>query len=94
MSDMYELPGFLTVNEAMAQLKTGRTRLYRLLTEGKITARKHGSRTLIEVESVKAYTAGLPVASFHMAPEVKKGASEGLSGTVDSASVKSGRKPG
>lgn len=72
MSDTYQLPGFLTVNEAMAHLKTGRTRLYRLLTEGKLKARKHGSRTLIELESMKAYTASLPMASFHMAPEVKK----------------------
>jgi hypothetical protein len=32
-----------------------------LIAAGKIVARKEGSRTLVDVESLKAYYAGLPV---------------------------------
>jgi hypothetical protein len=35
--------------------------LSRLIAAGKIVARKEGSRALVDVESLKAYYAGLPV---------------------------------
>jgi excisionase family DNA binding protein len=49
--------------------------VYLLLADGKLTARKHGSRTLIDYASVKAYYAALPAktvsASIPNAPRRK-----------------------
>ena len=41
--------------------------LSRLIADGKIVARKEGSRTLVDVESLKAYYAGLPVNTVDVA---------------------------
>jgi excisionase family DNA binding protein len=68
MSIENQPPEFLSVNEAMAKAKLGRTKLYRLLSEGRITARKSGSRTLIEAESLAAWAKSLPVATFKNSP--------------------------
>ena len=38
-----------------------RTKLYELIKEGRILARKCGSRTLIDGDSLRAYLASLPV---------------------------------
>jgi hypothetical protein len=47
---------------AAAQLLSiSKRSLSRLIFAGKIIARKEGSRTLVDVESLKAYYAGLPV---------------------------------
>ena len=48
--------------QAAAQfLSISKRSLSRLIAAGKIVARKEGSRTLVDVESLKAYYAGLPV---------------------------------
>ncbi len=39
----------------------GNTKGYELIAEGKLVARKLGSRTMIETESLKAYVASLPL---------------------------------
>jgi excisionase family DNA binding protein len=46
---------------AFAVLGVGNTTGYKLIAEGKIVARKLGSRTMIETESLKAYVASLPL---------------------------------
>jgi hypothetical protein len=55
---------FLSVNDACTAACIGRTKLYSLLTEGHITARKMGTRTLIEASSLQKWAASLPVATF------------------------------
>lgn len=67
MSDENQPPEFLSVNEAMAKAKLGRTQLYKLLSQGKLTARKSGTRTLIEAASLTAWANSLPVAIFKKA---------------------------
>jgi excisionase family DNA binding protein len=48
--------------QAAAQLLSiSKRSLSRLIAAGKIVARKEGSRTLVDVESLKAYYTGLPV---------------------------------
>ena len=48
--------------QAAAQfLSISKRSLSRLIAAGKIVARKEGSRTLVDIESLKAYYAGLPV---------------------------------
>jgi hypothetical protein len=42
-------------------LSISKRSLSRLIAAGKIVAGKEGSRTLVDVESLKAYYAGLPV---------------------------------
>jgi Helix-turn-helix domain len=42
-------------------LSISKRSLSRLIAAGKIVARKEGSRTLVDVESLKAYYGGLPV---------------------------------
>jgi hypothetical protein len=42
-------------------LSISKRSLSRLIAAGKIVARKEGSRTLVDVESLKSYYAGLPV---------------------------------
>jgi hypothetical protein len=46
-------------------LAVSRRTVSRLIREHKLVARKHGPRTLVDVESVKAFYAGLPVKSDH-----------------------------
>jgi excisionase family DNA binding protein len=69
MSDENQLIEFLTVNEAMEKARVGRTKLYRLLSEGRLRARKSGARTLIEAESLAAWAQALPVATFKSPPQ-------------------------
>jgi excisionase family DNA binding protein len=69
MSNENQLLEFLSVNEAMKKAKVGRTKLYRLLAEGLLRARKSGSRTLIEAESLAAWAEALPVATFKSPPQ-------------------------
>ena len=38
----------------------GNTKGHELIAEGKLVARKLGSRTMIETQSLRAYVAGLP----------------------------------
>lgn len=53
-------PLFLRVSEACRMIGVGRTKLYELVASGHVTARKIGSRTLIEMASIRAFAASLP----------------------------------
>lgn len=55
---------FYTLKNAVKESSISRSGLYNLLAEGRITARKHGRRLLIEGESLKAYLSSLPAARF------------------------------
>lgn len=50
----------VTISEAMEISGLGRTYLYRLFNEGKLTPRKAGKRTLILVSELEAYLNNLP----------------------------------
>ncbi len=50
------------VKEACEEIHHGRTRLYKLIGEGRVRAVKAGSRTLIDGQSLAEYVAGLPTA--------------------------------
>ena len=45
---------------AFTAIGVGNTKGYELIAEGKLVARKLGSRTMIETESLRAYVASLP----------------------------------
>ena len=51
-----------TINEATQITGLGRSSIYQLINEGKLTRRKYGSRTLILVEELEAFVKSLPVA--------------------------------
>lgn len=53
-------PLALNVRSAAAYIGVGRTKIFELIAEGKIDARKAGTRTLVTVASLKAYLASLP----------------------------------
>jgi excisionase family DNA binding protein len=53
-------PQFLTIPQACDRWSMGRTKVYELVTRGKIIARKCGSRTLVEVKSGDEYFNSLP----------------------------------
>jgi excisionase family DNA binding protein len=55
---------FYTVAEAKAALGIGTTRLYELLTAGRLRARKLGNTTLIEAESMQELVKSLPLGKF------------------------------
>lgn len=53
----------VTIPEAAEMIGIGRSSLYALFKEKKITPRKSGKRTLILVEDLKRYVENLPAAS-------------------------------
>lgn len=52
-----------TVQEATEITGLGRTSIYQLISDGKLTRRKYGNRTLILVEELEALVKSLPVAT-------------------------------
>jgi len=50
----------LTIDDATTYCGIGRTKLYELIREGKLTARKAGKRTLLLTEELDAYVRSLP----------------------------------
>jgi excisionase family DNA binding protein len=50
----------VTVKEAGAYARMGKTRLFQLMAEGKITYRKNGRTTLVSLDSIDDYLASLP----------------------------------
>jgi excisionase family DNA binding protein len=62
---MFE-PLALSPRDAAAMLAVSKRTVSRLIRTNKITARKHGKRTLVDVESVKAFYSGLPLKATHM----------------------------
>ena len=58
---MWFEPLALSPRDAATMLAVSRRTISRLIRTHKLVARKHGKRTLVDVESVKAFYAGLPV---------------------------------
>jgi excisionase family DNA binding protein len=54
------IPSLYTVSEARGKLGLGTTRFYELLKQGRLDARKLGSKTVITSESLAAYIENLP----------------------------------
>ena len=54
----------LTIEDAVKTSGLARSRLYILLAEGKIEARKAGRRTLIVGDSLRRYLESLPLAQI------------------------------
>jgi excisionase family DNA binding protein len=54
-------PLFLSIKDTMRSLTLSRSKVYALLSDGKLTARKDGGRTLVDYASVKAHRASLPL---------------------------------
>jgi excisionase family DNA binding protein len=52
----------VTIPEAIEMTGLGRSTIYRLFAERKLTPRKSGKRTLILVDDLKRYIESLPVA--------------------------------
>lgn len=50
----------LTIEDATTYCGIGRTKIYELIREGKLTARKAGKRTLLLTEELDAYVRSLP----------------------------------
>jgi len=57
-------PILVTVPQAAAMIGRGVTFIYGAIGDGRIKAVKSDKRTLIVVESLRAYAAGLPVAKI------------------------------
>lgn len=53
----------VTIPEAVEMTGIGRSSLYNLFREKKLTPRKSGKRTLVLVEDLKRYVENLPAAS-------------------------------
>jgi excisionase family DNA binding protein len=53
-------PIALSIPEAAKFSGIGRTRLWELVSSGKVRAVKHGTRTLVLTDSLRAYVESLP----------------------------------
>jgi hypothetical protein len=64
------MPGAIlcTIPQAAAMIGRGISFVYEALGDGRIEARKSDGRTLVVVESVRAYVASLPVATVKRVP--------------------------
>lgn len=58
------MPITYSIEGAMQASGLPRCKIYELLGQGKIEARKDGRRTLIPAESLRAYLSSLPAASI------------------------------
>jgi excisionase family DNA binding protein len=56
-------PLALTVPEAIAASRVGRTSIYEAIRAGELRARKRGKRTLILVEDLRSWLEALPAVS-------------------------------
>ena len=56
-----------SISDAVRISGIGRTRLYELIADGQIEARKSGNRTLVLAASLRGYLAGLPPARLKAA---------------------------
>ena len=57
-------PILVTIPQAAAMIGRGTTFIYGAISDGRIKAVKSDKRTLIVVESLRAYAAGLPAAKI------------------------------
>jgi hypothetical protein len=64
------MPGAIlcTIPQAAAMIGRGISFVYEALGDGRMEARKSDGRTLVVVESLRAYAASLPVAKIKPAP--------------------------
>jgi excisionase family DNA binding protein len=53
-------PIALTIPDAVRASGASRTAIYEALRRGELSARKHGKRTLIEAEALRAWLARMP----------------------------------
>jgi len=60
--------GLMTVKEALDHLKIGRTKLYDLISEGKLRTVKIGKRTLFDPDDVKKFVEGQKTGTQAPAP--------------------------
>ncbi len=51
---------FYTINEVAEAISLGRTSIYKAINEGRLTAKKFGSKSLVSAESLDDFIAGLP----------------------------------
>lgn len=58
------LPYSASIKEAIRLTGLSKTKLYALLAEGKLQGKKHGRRTLVMMDGVRAYVDALPRARF------------------------------
>jgi excisionase family DNA binding protein len=68
-------PFAMSPDAAATLLSVNKRTVYRLITEKKLIARKEGSRTLVDYQSVKAHYASLPLlsgASIPNAPQRRR----------------------
>ena len=65
-------PLVVSVVDAMHMLNISRTEIYRLFGDGRLSAVKHGVRTLVRVTSLHAYLDTLPPAGNVNAKEAAK----------------------
>jgi excisionase family DNA binding protein len=57
-------PAFYTVKETAQRLNLSVARLYELLADGTLMARKLGGKTVIRVDELEQYIADLPLAVY------------------------------
>ncbi len=67
MADLEKLT--YTIKEAMAATGLSRSEIYLRLSDQSIKGRKNRSRTLIDAESLRAFVASLPAATFRAPPQ-------------------------
>jgi hypothetical protein len=58
MTDIYPLA--ISIADAVKMVGLGRTSLYAAISSGRLKTRKAGRRTLVEVEELRQFVAGLP----------------------------------
>ena len=63
-------PRAYTVRDACREIGCAKTKLYELLSEGALDARKSGGTTLIMGQSIDRYLENLPRAEIHMGLKV------------------------
>jgi hypothetical protein len=70
MPDQFPAADVIAVPIQRASLVSGMSRsaIYRELAAGNLRAVKHGARTLVLMDSIRAYVEGLPTATFQGLP--------------------------
>jgi excisionase family DNA binding protein len=72
MPDLSIPPITLPLGKAVAASGISRSQFYRCLAKGDIRAVKSGRSVLIDMASLRAYLASLPVAKFRAPPEISE----------------------
>ena len=58
-------PLALSISDAAKLLAISKRSVYRLIAAGKIVARRHGKRAIVDAASLKAYYTSLPIWEEH-----------------------------